>query len=131
MSGGNSKGRDTKGHFTKGHPGGPGRPRRSVERDYLATLSKVVSIEDWAQICKRAVEDAKEGNAKAREWLTRYCLGKDPQSLMELVSKEARGFSSDDEIDQKAIREEKRDGVVSQYESLLEQFELTRDDQKA
>ncbi len=126
----NRDGRSGNGQFAKGNRGGPGRPRRAVERDYLAKLSEAVTLEDWEQICKRAVEDARAGDAKARDWLTRYCLGKDPQSLMELAAKDARGVSSEDEVDQKAQREEKRDLVVSQYETFLKQFELTSEDEE-
>jgi hypothetical protein len=58
LEAGGNNGRDANGQFTKGNPGGPGRPRRSVERDYLATLSEAVTLNDWAQICKSAVEKA-------------------------------------------------------------------------
>ena len=90
MSEASGNGRNANGQFAEGNPGGPGRPRRSVERDYLATLSDTVTTDAWAQICARAVEDAKGGDAKAREWLTRHCIGKEPQSLMELAAKESR-----------------------------------------
>ncbi len=117
--------RNANGQFAEGNPGGPGRPRRSVERDYLATLSETVTTDAWAQICARAVEDAKGGDAKAREWLTRHCIGKEPQSLMELAVKESRGVSSEDEVDQKVERETRRDRVVATYENSMAQFEQT------
>lgn len=67
--------RDSKGKFTKGHPGGPGRPKREVEYDYLNALSEGVSSADWMKIVKRAVADAAKGNDKARAWLSRYLIG--------------------------------------------------------
>src|SRR5262249_20395293 len=68
--------RDTNGRFLPGHPGGPGRPRRAVETDYLAALSDAVPPEAWKRIVARAVEDAEQGDAKAREWLAACLIGK-------------------------------------------------------
>ena len=90
--------RDGKGRFRPGNPGGPGRPVRRIERDYLAALSDVLTLEDWAEICRAAVVAAKQGDAKARDWLTKHCIGQQPPSLKDLAAKEARGFSSEDEI---------------------------------
>jgi hypothetical protein len=36
------------------------------------------SLVDWQEIVKKAVADAKTGNAKAREFLARYVLGAAP-----------------------------------------------------
>jgi hypothetical protein len=55
--------RDRQGRFTTGNPGGPGRPRRAIEREYLATLSEAVSLEDWKEIVQAAVTAAKQGPA--------------------------------------------------------------------
>src|SRR5262249_43172429 len=68
--------RDPNGRFLPGHPGGPGRPRRAVEADYLAALSEAVPPEAWKRIVARAVEDAEKGDAKARDWLAAYLVGK-------------------------------------------------------
>ena len=124
MSREKNNGRNAKGQFADGNRGGPGRPKRCVERDYLAALSETVTLDDWHAICQRAVEEAKGGDPKAREWLSRYCIGKEPQSLMDIAAKETRGLSSSDEIQQKSGREKKREQVVSQYTALLETFEL-------
>ena len=67
--------RDGNGRFTLGHPGGPDRPRRSVEREYLRVVLTVCSLERWAQIVERAACDAAAGDAKAREWIARYVIG--------------------------------------------------------
>ena len=71
--------RDTSGKFTEGHPGGPGRPRKSVEERYLKKLSSTITMKDWSEICKRAVYDAKRGDSKARQWISDYLMGKPVQ----------------------------------------------------
>jgi hypothetical protein len=76
---------DHRGRFTVGNAGGPGRPRRAVERDYLRALNAAVSLHDWREIVEAAVARAKEGDAKAREWLARYLLGATPPSLIDLT----------------------------------------------
>ena len=67
--------RNADGTFADGNPGGPGRPRREVEAGYLAGLTDKVTPEDWGEIVTRAVRDAKNGDARAREWLGRYLVG--------------------------------------------------------
>jgi hypothetical protein len=72
---GTLSGRNGDGRFALGNAGGPGRPRRVTERDYLAALADEVPMESWRAICRRAVNDALAGDAKARDWLSRYLLG--------------------------------------------------------
>jgi len=67
--------RDIKGRFADGHSGGPGRPRRQIERECLRATLAGCSLEDWEAIVAKAVTDAKAGDAKAREWLGKYLLG--------------------------------------------------------
>jgi hypothetical protein len=69
------KGRDNLGRFKVGNRGGPGRPKRVTETEYLRALSRIVSLEDLRAIARRAVADAKKGSAKARDWVSRYLLG--------------------------------------------------------
>ncbi len=71
--------KERNGQFAKGNSGGPGRPKAEKERKYLAALSHNCSIADWKQICIRAVKDAKDGDHRAREWLTKYLVG-EPQT---------------------------------------------------
>lgn len=40
-----------------------------------------VTDADWRAIAERAVEDAKAGDARAREWLSDRLMGKPPQSV--------------------------------------------------
>jgi hypothetical protein len=70
-----NSGRDNSGKFAAGNAGGPGRPPRATERDYLIALSESCSTDDWQVIVTRAVEDAKNGDAKARAWLAGYLVG--------------------------------------------------------
>ena len=66
--------RDHRGRFATGNRGGPGRPRRTVERDYLRAMADAVDLGTWRGIVARAVEDAEAGDAKARTWLSRHLL---------------------------------------------------------
>jgi hypothetical protein len=60
------------GRFLPGNTGSPGRPRRAVESDYLATLSEAVPTDTWRAIVDKAVEQAQAGDATARAWLGSY-----------------------------------------------------------
>jgi hypothetical protein len=68
--------RDANGRFRDGCRPGPGRPRRAVERDYLATLADAVPMDRWRAIVDRAVDNASQGDAKARQWISEYLIGK-------------------------------------------------------
>ena len=70
-----SSSRDDNGRFLPGNPGGPGRPRRQTEGEYLRAVQRACSLEDVAAIAARAVSQARGGDARAREWLSRYLLG--------------------------------------------------------
>ncbi|MCE9556263.1 MAG: hypothetical protein K8T91_23180 [Planctomycetes bacterium] len=83
MSGNN--GRHGDGTFAKGNPGGPGRPRREREREYLAVLSEAVPLEKWRAIVERAVVDATAGDARSRDWISKYLV---PEVLPELEQEE-------------------------------------------
>lgn len=93
--------RAERGRYARGNPGGPGRPRRPIEADYLRTLTDACPPDTWRQICDKAVEDAQAGDGKAREWLSRYLLGKEPSPnkiaeppLTELAAAELAGYDS-------------------------------------
>ena len=64
--------RDHMGRFAVGNGGGPGRPKRQAEEDYLQTLSERVPLALWAEIVDKAASDAAAGDAKARDWLSKY-----------------------------------------------------------
>jgi aryl-alcohol dehydrogenase-like predicted oxidoreductase len=67
--------RDAKGRFAYGHPGGPGRPRRALEQDYLHTLSAACPPERLAGIVERLAVAAERGDQSAIQILLRYLVG--------------------------------------------------------
>lgn len=67
--------RDRRGRFAQGNKGGPGRPKRHVEIEYMTTMLSVCSLQEWEEVVRQAVKLAKEGDHKAREWLTSHVLG--------------------------------------------------------
>jgi hypothetical protein len=91
--------RNGNGTFANGNPGGPGRPRRTIEREYIATLLGACTLNDWQAIVERAVEDAKAGDGKARDWLARFVLGTTPLLPSQLAGDELAGHSPDDDVD--------------------------------
>lgn len=68
--------RDEKGQFLPGNPGGPGRPPRAMESDYLRILAETVTVDHWKQICEQARDNALAGDARARQWLSEHLLPK-------------------------------------------------------
>lgn len=64
------------GRWVKGVSGNPGgRKPRDEERNYYRTMTTHCTIDKWAEICKKAVEDAIAGDRHAREWLGKYLMG--------------------------------------------------------
>ena len=68
--------RNTDGTFAPGNSGGPGRPPRATERQYMAVVMQACDLDTWQAIVERAVADAKDGDSTARSWLAAYLLGK-------------------------------------------------------
>ena len=63
--------------FKRGASGNPnGRPKRKTEQAYLNAMIGGVTMAAWKRIVIRAVEDAENGDAKARQWLTDNLIGK-------------------------------------------------------
>jgi hypothetical protein len=87
------------GAFAAGNPGGPGRPRRAVERECLAILFEVADLDSWRAICQKAVEEAKAGDPGVRNWLARYLLGAEPLRLLHLAADETVGFTAAKEVE--------------------------------
>jgi hypothetical protein len=48
-------------------------------------MVRVVSARDWEEITLRAVAAAKQGDHKARDWLSRHLLGPEPCAIRELA----------------------------------------------
>lgn len=94
--------RRSNGRFAEGNPGGPGRPRRAVEREYLACLSDAMPLKRWQKVVSRVAGRAEKGERWAVEWLSKYLLG-EPQTLSltltELAQREALGIDPEREIE--------------------------------
>lgn len=71
-----TNGRAKAGHFAPGNPGGPGRPRRAVEREYLRTVTDACPLDTWREIVEAAVTAARAGDAQARSFLAGHLIGK-------------------------------------------------------
>jgi len=129
MSDTEKSGRDNQGRFSKGNPGGPGRPRRAVEEDYLAALSDQLSIERWENIVSKAIEDAENGDHRARDWIARYALGPSPKvaemglqgalRLFQLAVDEAREKTVEEKIENRVANDRL---LESSYDSLLKRY---------
>ena len=109
--------RNTNGTFATGNPGGPGRPRRTVEREYLGAMLDAISLDDWRTIIGKAVEDAKSGNSKARDWLARYVLGPEPLKPSEMAADE-QDLTPEEEIESTRKRRSKQRAFAERIMTL-------------
>ena len=97
-------GRKPDGTFADGNPGGPGRPRRSTETQYLVALLDVVTLDCWRAICEKAATDAKAGNHQAREWLAAYLVGQPSDNHRARRPSQAIALEEDGGIDLNELR---------------------------
>jgi len=75
--------RDSKGRFVKGASGNPqGRLPKETETSYLQVSESVCTFDVWREITMKAVEQAKRGDARARQWLSDYLIGKPISMVM-------------------------------------------------
>lgn len=72
--------RDDKGRFRKGVSGNPGG-RPIDQTKYQKKIDTTMSLKEWRSIILKAIEQAKRGDAKARQWLSDYLAGKPSQGL--------------------------------------------------
>jgi hypothetical protein len=112
-----SEGRDKTGRFAQGNTGGPGRPKRSVERHYLAALGDAVSLDAWRAIVDRAVADAQAGDHSARMWLAKYLIGNDPPTLLSLAVAEQRNITPDDDVEALRVEQQKKADLLARLEA--------------
>jgi hypothetical protein len=80
-----AKARAENGQFAKGWAGGPGRPKKATETKYLKALVGQVPLKEWRLVVKRALHDAKGGDAAARAWLSKHLVGDDPLTFAALL----------------------------------------------
>ena len=108
---------------------GKAKARRPIEREYLATLNAAVPLDTWLAICKRAADEALAGDAKARDWLSKWLLGIDHRNLTTLAAEESRSTpeaATDQEIESRRNElnvgrreaEYKRMMIAAQYPDL-------------
>lgn len=108
--------RSDNGRFTTGNPGGPGRPRRAIESDYLKAFSDAVPLDAWQTIVSRAVADAQAGDARARDWVARHVLGSEPPSLVSIAAIEQRAATGIEVVEDEVTREAARQRFKQQDE---------------
>lgn len=81
--------RDSKGRFVKGASGNPqGRLSKQIEQSYLQVSESVCTFDVWREIVAKAVEQAKRGDARARQWLSDYLIGKPISMVMAVQEKQ-------------------------------------------
>lgn len=104
--------RDGSGKFANGNKAsvGHGRPPRQVESEYLRVVAQACDLDVWREIVSRAVQDAKSGDAKAREFLARWIM---PANLT-LTELTARDETGSDMVDEriKAIKRQRKDDEI-------------------
>lgn len=85
--------RDENGKFVKGSSGNPrGRmPKEREEKFYEITMN-ACTYKDWEVITRKAVEQAKRGDAVARKWLADYLIGA-PVQRQEISGKDGEAIT--------------------------------------
>src|SRR5215213_7655665 len=73
--------RNDLGHFAAGWSGGPGRPANPYKRRYADALAGQLSDEQWRGIVNRAINDATNGDHRARAWLSDHVMGRPTPTL--------------------------------------------------
>ena len=67
----------------KGVSGNPqGRLPKERETSYLQVTESVCTFDVWHEIVMKAIEQAKRGDARARQWLSDYLIGKPISMVM-------------------------------------------------
>lgn len=61
--------------FEKGNPGGPGRPRKSVEERYQKAVYSAVNPAQLKKIVEKLADKAERGDIPAAKLLLGYLLG--------------------------------------------------------
>ncbi|MCL4732067.1 MAG: hypothetical protein KJ044_16740 [Planctomycetes bacterium] len=69
-----------------GNPGGRPRSVRRVQYSRLRIMDASVSEADWAAIIDKAIEQAREGDATARAWLSKYLLPESPDPFADVTT---------------------------------------------
>jgi hypothetical protein len=78
---GQAETRDSKGRFLSGNPGGPGNPNVRNVATWRKALADTVSPDDVAEVTRRLLSAAKDGQPWAIHELLDRCLGKSAQAV--------------------------------------------------
>ena len=68
----------------------------------MRALSDVLTLDAWRDICETAINAARDGDAKAREWVARYALGVSPTTIHALAVMEAHDLQPIDLVEAEA-----------------------------
>lgn len=91
-----SNGRGAGGKFAAGNPGGPGRPARVIEVDYIRRLSAAVTPDKWQKIIAKVVTLAENGERWAVEFIAARVMGQ--ATLTDVAIRDELQVTSDDEV---------------------------------
>jgi hypothetical protein len=76
----------------------------------------------WQAIVARAVEDAKAGDARAREWLARYLVGDPAGGLMDLAIREHDGQTPETQVADAAAARQRAAERQQRMDELFSDF---------
>ena len=101
---GPSNGRDGKGRFTVGNAGGPGNPYATQVAERRRQLLEAVTEDDWREIVRRLIEDAKAGDKAARAELFDRVLGKAHQTQSAAIATTVAASATDESATDELLR---------------------------
>ena len=109
-------------YFKPGNKASPGRPKREKEAEYLRLLTTQVTPQAWVRIIDKAMAQAEEGDAKAREWLSRYLLA-DPSEKQDSSLANLREIA--EQGDPKNMTAEELHASIAEIEREVAEIEAT------
>lgn len=77
----------------------------------MAVLSEICPPDVWADIVRKTVDDAKDGDAKARDWLASYLVGKPAGEADTLHALAVEEVAGDDPVAREAFLRGMLDGL--------------------
>lgn len=78
---------------------------RATGRTYLAALSEACPPDTWRDVVMRAVEDAKAGDYRARDWLASYLVGRPEGAAVTLHRIAVEDVAGTDPVEKDALLE--------------------------
>ncbi len=99
--------RNQKGRFVPGNPGGPGRPKKLTHEIFWEKVKERLTPEAFDEIIAVTVEQARSGDAKARDAIVRLLTAKEGSLQAFEMSKQVRE------------REEAQERIIATYAKLL------------